>query len=222
MYNTDNVPYQPIRNGRYFDVNTDLNELVASSDSSGGDLKPILKRLLQETKRTGSIYQITNIRWESPNVYGGIFEITIQITHEMNDYAFVLNQYYPFQAPLRIFVNGAIINHANYAALEWIARSSLTIPHTSPPPNIRIRNHAMLCDNVKRELGKSCSKCIYCKLYKPNTWTPAKFLMTCVNEYLAMRTDVVDSFRRGIGREKLMKHRVELPEVIIDEILGYI
>ena len=52
--------------------------------------------------------------------------------------------------------------------------------------------------------------------------TPAKFLVTCVNEYLAMRTDVVDSFRRGIGREKLMKHRVELPEVIIDEILGYI
>jgi hypothetical protein len=43
-----------------------------------------------------------------------------------------------------------------------------------------------------------------------------------VDEYLAVRAEIVGAIRRGVGRAKLMRHRVVLPEEIVEEILGWI
>jgi hypothetical protein len=59
-------------------------------------------------------------------------------------------------------------------------------------------------------------------LYRSGTWSPTKFLGTQVDEYLAVRADVVGAICKGVGREKLMSYRVELPEEIVEEILGWV
>ena len=232
--------YEPIRNGRYFDATTELDELVASTDSSGGTMRLILRRLCAEAKRSSTEYQIINIQWESQYTHKGGFDITIQLTRDMTDYAFVLNQYYPFQSPRRMLVNGVMVSHEKYAALEALGRR----PGVSPPNDSAynggiapqpspgtatpsaIGSAIGLCDEVKQELGRSCPRCLFCQLYGEGTWSPSKFLGTLVDEYLAVRADVLGAIRRGIGREKLMAYRVRgsvvLPEVIVDEILEWV
>jgi hypothetical protein len=237
-------PYEPIRNGRYFDATTDLDELVASSDSTGGTMRCILKRLYAETKRSNTEYQIIYIHHPTPHDYRTKFKITIQLTRyvgdRLTDFAFTLNQDYPFQAPLQMTVNGVAVSHEKYAALEALGRrpgvsppndsaysggiAPQPTPGTATPSAIgRATGRATgLCDEVKRELGRSCPRCLFCKLYGSGTWSPSKFLGTLVDEYLAVRADVVGAICKGVGREKLMAYRVELPEVIVDEILGWV
>ena len=248
--------YEPIRNGRYFDATTDLNELVASTDSSGGTMRVILRRLFAEAKRSGTEYQIINIQWEDEHTYKGGFKITIQLTRyvgdRLTDFAFTLHHHYPFRAPLQMTVNGVAISHEKYAALEALGRrppkeealgrrppeGGVPPPRTPPPPVGQLTpiggiapqqilgtatpSAIGLCDEVKQELGRACPRCLYCQLYGEGTWSPTKFLGTQVDEYLAVREDVVGAICRGVGREKLMSYRVELPEVIIDEILEWI
>ena len=227
MYNTGSS-YEPIRNGRYFDATTDLDELVASSDSSGGDMRMVLKRLLVETKRTNTEYQIINIHRPSLNDYREKFKVTIQLTRHSTDFAFTLNQDYPFQPPLQMTVNGTSVNHERYAALEWIGGPSRTIPYPKPMPNLYARSHHLLCEEVKQELGAlhRGRKCFFCQLYRSGTWSPSKFLGTLVDEYLAVRADIVGAIRRGVARKKLMEYRVcggvRLPEEIVEEILEWV
>ena len=278
--------HTPIRDGRYIDATTDLNELVASTKSS--DLRWVLKRLLGETKRDSTQYQIINIQWENPYTHNDGFELTVQLTrdtgNQMTDFAFVLDDHYPFRAPLRMTVDGAAISHEKYAALA----EEILPPRTPPPPGCGAQSTATpgaigcgargtatqgairwstsipiaidatpsgigcaigggiapqptpsgigatpsgigatpsgigLCDEVRLELERTCSRCLYCQLYGEGTWSPAKFLGAQVDEYLAMRAEFMDAFRLGVGRAKLMAHRVELPEVIIDEILEWV
>ena len=203
-------PYEPIRDGRYIDVTTDLNELVTSIDSSGGDMRMVLKRLLMETKRTLSRYQIIHIKRPTTNNGCVKFEITVQLTqrgakYELVDFAFTVNQEYPFHPPLRMLVNGKTISHENYAALH------------------HPRSHHLLSDEVKRELGKiHGDRCFFCQLYNSGTWSPAKFLGTQVDEYLGVRREVVGAICKGVAREKLMQYRVVLPDVLVDEILSWL
>jgi hypothetical protein len=219
--------YQPIRNGRYIDASTDLTELVASTDSSGGAMRCILKRLLAEAKRSSTQYQIIHIRWNDAYTYEGDFELTVQLTRNVGirptDFAFTLHHHYPFRAPIRMTVNGATVSHETYAALELVAG----VPPIRTPSltnGIGSNRHTThpLCDEVKQELKRACPRCLYCQLYGAGTWSPSKFLGTQVDEYLAVRADVVGAICRGVARAKLMAHRVELPEVIIDEILEWI
>jgi len=37
-----------------------------------------------------------------------------------------------------------------------------------------------------------------------------------------MKRDYIDAIRRRVGREKLLMYRIELPEVIIDDIIEYL
>lgn len=237
MYSTSSQ-YEPIRDGRYIDATTDLNELVTSIDSSGGDMRMVLKRLLMETKRTLSRYQIIHIKRPTPHdrryAHHVKFEITVQLTHQVPrremdydvvDFAFTLDQDYPFHPPRRMLVNGVAVSHEKYAALQWMGEvpPPRTPQHPTPMPNLHARSHHLLCDEVKQELSKIHSdRCFFCQLYNSGNWSPAKFLGTLVDEYLAVRADVVGAICKGVGRAKLMRYRVVLPDVLVDEILSWI
>ena len=226
------------RAGYHIVPETDLDEMCATVDPQDM-MRTILRRLRIEVKRTNVEYQITHIHWPTPGDHRAKFEIDVRLEREiggrMNQFTFTLNQDYPFQAPLRMTVNGSVVSHETYAALESMgggtppttplphgygtATPGTATPGTATPSAI---GRIGLCDEVKRELGRACPQCLYCKLYRSGTWSPTKFLGTQVDEYLAVRAEIVGAIRRGVGRAKLMRHRVVLPEEIVEEILGWI
>lgn len=193
---------------------TNLDEMCTTVDPRN-TMRPILRRLRMEVKKTNARYQITHIHHSDHRTK---FEINVQLERDAKTFTFILNQDYPFQAPLRMFVNGTAVSHEKYAALERMGALGGCVPQLNQSPN------PLLCDEVKWELGKlhRGRKCLFCQLYRSGTWSPAKFLGTLVDEYLEVREEVLEAICKGVGRAKLTQYRVVLPDVLVDKILSWV
>ena len=113
------------------------------------------------------------------------------------------------------------VSHEKYTTLQWMG--GVPPPRTPRQPTSIIGSPHLLSDEVKQEIGKIHSdRCFFCQLYNSGTWSPMKSLGTQVDEYLAVRSDVVGAICKGVAREKLMRYRVVLPEVVVDEVLSWL
>ena len=185
-------PYTPIVNGRYFDKTTDLSELRKSMDSSSANILWPILRRLLMDTKR-TLVRYQIVRIAHLSVTDFELDIVIRAS------------YTPYR--------GDVLDHR---LSDFCFTLNQTYPWL-PPVKMTVDGIAISHEKYARDTG-----CFYCMLYASNTWSPQNFLTSRIVEYVAMRRDYIDTIRRRVGREKLLMYRIELPEVIIDDIIEYL